>query len=367
MGLRMSATINLNARNAWCDCIRGYAILLVCVSHLFYVDPLYVRGAFLTHYIKGDTGVFMFYVLSGFLVTGILSREISLQDRLVARMHTMTHFFARRIFRLQPSYLLFFALYFFIPRGDDHLSWWVLLLPLSNWFTGPYITWHIKTLHVEETYYLFIGCCSVFFWRSLKPLLWTLLFLGPVGRAALFIMVKYGNEPARWWLDRYLPIEAFAVGGLLVLYLEQVQSFRFIQTITRNPKTSFALAMLLLLVTCALRNEKPFSYLLVLTWPLIFSILSAVMILSGLQTERFLFSSAWLRKLGLVSYTVYLFQQFALGPWSETYGVQFNWVRWCGLIAAIGLLLPLWYRFVEKPLTDLGSRLFPRMAKRAGH
>jgi hypothetical protein len=39
-----------------------------------------------TSYFKGDTGVFMFYVLSGFLVTGILSREVEKHNDFRSRL-----------------------------------------------------------------------------------------------------------------------------------------------------------------------------------------------------------------------------------------------------------------------------------------
>jgi peptidoglycan/LPS O-acetylase OafA/YrhL len=236
----------------------------------------------------------------------------------------MGHLFARRIFRLQPSYLHFLACYAVFASKHAALSWWVLFLPLSNWLGGPYITWHIKTLHIEETYYIFIGICSGIFWRTLKSIMWTMLLLAPLGRVFIFVMVKLGGETARWLQDHFLPVEAFAVGGLLVLYLEKVQEFRFVKAIMHKPAICFGVAMLALLITAGLRPVKPFSYVLLFTWPMLFSMFSAVMILSGLQKERFFFSAEWLRKLGLVSYTVYLFQQFSLGPWQENYGAGFR-------------------------------------------
>jgi hypothetical protein len=82
----LSAEFKSNVRNAWCDCIRGYAILLVCIAHFFYLEPLHSRWGFVTSYFKGDTGVFMFYVLSGFLVTGILSREVEKHNDFRSRL-----------------------------------------------------------------------------------------------------------------------------------------------------------------------------------------------------------------------------------------------------------------------------------------
>jgi peptidoglycan/LPS O-acetylase OafA/YrhL len=180
----------------------------------------------------------------------------------------------------------------------------------------------------------------------------------------LLVVGKLGYHFSFWLLDRYLPVEAFAIGGLLVLYIGQIQTFRLAKAIMSKPASAFAIAMLALLVTAALRTVKPFSYVLLTTWPLLYSLYSAVMILSGLGKARFFFAAEWVRKLGIASYTVYLFQQFALGPWAENYGRPFSWLAWSGLVAGVAILLPLWYAFVEKPLTEVGAKWFPRVAHR---
>lgn len=360
----VSVPLTTHARNAWCDCIRGYAILLVCVAHVLYLEPFHGRWGYLTRYFKGDTGVFMFYVLSGFLVTGILAREITEKTTFRSGMKAIGHFYARRLFRLQPSYLFFLILYAMLPARDGALAWWSLLLPLSNWLTGPYITWHLKTLHIEEIYYLFFGFVAALLRRSLSAVLWGLLVAGPLGRMALFALTKMGSPQASWLLERFLPLEAFAVGGLLVIHFDFVRSIRFAKMIARRPGASFVAAMLVMLVAAALRNVTPFSYALLFTWPLVFSVASAVMILSGFETERFAFSSEWLRRLGLGSYTLYLFQQFVLGPWRDTFGTSFSWPAWGLVVLLTAALLPVWFGCVEKPLTDLGARWFPRTAKK---
>lgn len=349
-----------NIRNVWCDCIRGYAILLVCISHFFHLEPTGSWGKVIWYYFKGDTGVFMFYVLSGFLVTGLLEREITKPNRAVSNGHILKNFFLRRIFRLQPSYLLFLGLYCFLPKQEGALPWWALVLPISNWFAGPYITWHLKTLHVEETYYLFIGTLTALRERLLKPLMWTLLISAPLVRAALHLLAKHGNHSAAWLGDRFLPVEAFAVGGLLALYLSRIELTYVYSFISRKATLSFLIGMGVILIVGVLRPIKPFSYGLIFTWPLIFSAASAVVILSGLKKEDFIFAPDWLRKLGVMSYSVYLFQQFSLGPWQETFGVPFNWISWIGVVLITAFLIPIWFRYVEEPLTRYGAKVFPR-------
>jgi len=360
----VSTSKNLTSanRNYWCDSIRGYAVLLVCISHFFYIEPVTARIGYLRHYIKGDTGVFMFYVLSGFLVTGILYREVAGQNSWQQSLLAVKNFFGRRVFRLQPSYLVFLLCYLLLPAQDSDLSWWTLLFPLSNWFAGPYSTWHIKTLHIEEIYYLFIGLSALLFWRSFKSFLWTLLIAGFLGRVATFAVMKFGGyETARLLLDCYLPLESFSIGGLLAFYMPEINKWNVVRKIQDKPVLSFILAMCALLIVSALRPVKPFSYVLLLTWSLLFSIISAVMIVCGLKQEQFIFSNSWANYLGRISYTVYLFQQFALGPWEQTYKTPFSWTLWFMLVVGITILLPLMYNYFEKPLIRYGSKFFPRI------
>src|ERR1700730_782937 len=350
------------ARNYWCDCIRGYAILVVCLAHLFHVTPLHDHFTSLALYLQGDAGVFMFYVLSGFLVTGILAREVNATDSFPLRLKAIGHFFGRRVFRLQPGYLLFLGIYILLPRQNSALSIGTLVLPISNWFGGPYITWHLKTLHIEEIYYLGIGVLSFIAARHLRQLLWFLLIAAPLGRIAIFLAVRLGHYRAEWWLATYMPVEAFAVGGILALQQDSVRNTRVCQYCLRYPGISFISALLGIVVVGAMRQCKPFSYAFVLTWPVVFAGLSAVMILVGLERKRFLFAPEWLRRIGLFSYSIYLFQQLVLGPWDQTYQTVFSWWHWLALLASVALGVPLWYKLAEMPLTNLGAKIFPRVS-----
>ena len=127
----------------------------------------------------------MFYVLSGFLVTGILSREVEKHNDFPVPLAPWGIYLPVAFSGYSPV-TLFLACYAVFASKHAALSWWVLFLPLSNWLGGPYITWHIKTLHIEETYYIFIGICSGIFWRTLKSIMWTMLLLAPLGRVFIF-------------------------------------------------------------------------------------------------------------------------------------------------------------------------------------
>ena len=164
-----------SSRNAWCDCIRGYAILLVCISHFFDLEPTGSWGKVIWYYFKGDTGVFMFYVLSGFLVTGLLEREITKPTRTVSNGHILRNFFLRRIFRSQL-------------RGSDQLARYGRARPNPGaagtnserycLYLWQYCTYsnvvsscllHGVRPHVFIKYLCFIGCFAMFGARVYLP------------------------------------------------------------------------------------------------------------------------------------------------------------------------------------------------------
>lgn len=122
------------------DGFRGVAVLLVMFTHLItagrLVTPHTPLGRLL---LSGFVGVDMFFVLSGFLITGVLLDA--------PREGFFRRFYARRALRIFPVYygVLLASLALFRARGGDS-PWWYLLFA-SN--LG--ITLHGRALHVVDT------------------------------------------------------------------------------------------------------------------------------------------------------------------------------------------------------------------------
>jgi peptidoglycan/LPS O-acetylase OafA/YrhL len=98
------------------DHLRAAAIILVLMYHYrAFEHPLWIDsvGRF------GWTGVDLFFVLSGFLISGQLFKEIDTKGSL--RLKT---FYIKRFFRIIPPYLFTLFLYFAIPlfREREALS-----------------------------------------------------------------------------------------------------------------------------------------------------------------------------------------------------------------------------------------------------
>lgn len=177
------------------DGLRGMAVLGVMASHLF---PGTTRGTLLEpvgaalHF--GAYGVDLFFVLSGFLITGILFDSTS--DSGYFRK-----FYARRTLRIFPLYYgVLFSLFLLTPLLG--IQWhrinWALVFYLQNTniFGNFYALQlvpglslnHFWSLAVEEQFYL-VWPFAVFFIRDLHKLIWTCFSLSLAALLLRFILV----------------------------------------------------------------------------------------------------------------------------------------------------------------------------------
>jgi len=148
------------------DGVRGMAILLVLVFHAFLLGgfrPAVALDRIVTALSEpGWSGVDLFFVLSGFLITGILYDT-------KGRDGYFRNFYARRILRIFPLYygflgFVFIALPRLTPFGGHHASllhdqiwYWTYLLnvliALRGWPPVADLN-HFWSLAVEEQFYL---------------------------------------------------------------------------------------------------------------------------------------------------------------------------------------------------------------------
>jgi peptidoglycan/LPS O-acetylase OafA/YrhL len=141
------------------DFLRGVAILMVLGNHSFNIihpeDAGFFRPLARLFDLFGWTGVDLFFVLSGFLVGGLLLRELQKYGKL-----DVGRFIIRRGLKIWPSYYIFLFWLLFQGYRATH-SWHAALHPLipnflhiQNYVLMPeYHTW---TLSLEEHFYLFL-------------------------------------------------------------------------------------------------------------------------------------------------------------------------------------------------------------------
>jgi peptidoglycan/LPS O-acetylase OafA/YrhL len=131
------------------DYIRAIASLWVALFHL--------GGKVLPVLKYGWLGVYMFFLLSGFIICKAMPAGYSLK--------MAGNFILRRIVRIEPPYIISIAIVLLVNlflTADYHPDWLNILRHLAyiNNFTGDaYISPVYWTLGIEFQYYLFIALC----------------------------------------------------------------------------------------------------------------------------------------------------------------------------------------------------------------
>jgi peptidoglycan/LPS O-acetylase OafA/YrhL len=362
------------------DGLRGLAILLVLIWH-FGCDAN-SAGSHWTFYLidAGSlfwSGVDLFFVLSGFLIGGILLDARNSPNYFKA-------FYTRRVFRILPIYVFVVAaFYLFRAAGVPGR------IAGSDWLFGPTVPWYAYATFTQNIGYA-IGQPNLAFWLAAT---WSLA----VEEQFYLILPAVIWFVSEKWLPYFLGC-AIVAAPLLRLFLNLSSSHGKLASFSLMPSRADAL---LLGVAAAMLVRTPSLWeslkikrrLLVAAWfallaglPLIIlfhssnpltsiwmstiglswmaffylGLLLLALIYSGSWMGRALRNS-WLKALGTISYGVYLIHWPVLGlifmifrhknPWAQT--LSERGLILLGLAITIGIASLSW-TFFEKPLLKIG-------------
>jgi peptidoglycan/LPS O-acetylase OafA/YrhL len=154
-GTSAAGTAGGGSRLAWLDVLRGLAALAVVFNHFGYFVPSRLNNPVYQWIDPGAYGVFVFFIISGYIVPASLERKGSVRT-----------FWVSRIFRLYPLYLLAvgiaLALYFAHMgslRGegaDPETSVLSQMLMMSNVLSGQNLPNVVWSLSYEMIFYLLL-------------------------------------------------------------------------------------------------------------------------------------------------------------------------------------------------------------------
>ena len=323
----------MQKRIAALDGIRALCILTVLFAHASGtgVIPMTRLG-----HLAGDLGVRGFFVLSGFLITSLLVRELDRPAPVVLR-----DFYIRRALRIFPAFYVFLG-------GVMVLS----TLGLTTWnqrdaiyaatytmnFHGDRV-WslgHLWSLAVEEQFYLLWPALLIALGvRRAQRLLVAALVLAPIARIVTWRFI----DPAL--ADQAFPCvcDSLATGCLLALA-------------PRVPRIHVAWcipALASLLVT------NPWFQLGLASTAANLGL--ALAIDRGLALRPRVLESRVMVRLGVLSYSIYLWQQVFVNRHSTAWFTRFP----INVLLAVGAGA-LSYALVEKPFLRLKSLLSARRA-----
>lgn len=328
------------------DGLRGLGFLLVITAH---VPSVWFFG-----YLQGWAAVWIFLVMSGYLVTMLMMREEKRLGRIA-----FGPFLVRRFFRIVPAYwaailIYWLACYSLPPLAEDYprfmarLPAYLAFMPEYADTDGFSIFTHAWTVGVELKFYLLF-----------PPVLFLMLRLrSPNGRfAATAIAAALFAAHGAFLSAAYC---AILCGAMLALALERPRGYAVIARLTRVPAV-VPLALIVVLLVLLHYGER-FTVLAALV-----TYLLAYTIVQEAAVSRML---TWppLAYLGQRSYGAYLLHFLALRIGYMIFGDSSTS---SGLLAAgfcLVLTVPaaeLLYRTVERPGRDYGRKLLRRMSARA--
>jgi len=136
------------------DVVRSIAILLVVYGHSSTILPVEIRRKYLS-ILPFIDGVSIFFVLSGFLIGGILLRTIKNTD---FTRNDLFNFWIRRWFRTLPNYYLVLTLFILVSlklyKNLSDFNWKYYIFSQNLFFAHPVFYAEAWSLSVEEWFYL---------------------------------------------------------------------------------------------------------------------------------------------------------------------------------------------------------------------
>jgi peptidoglycan/LPS O-acetylase OafA/YrhL len=275
--------------------MRAISISLVIAGHFFEE-----RGwiGFWSGY--ANTGVRIFFVISGYLITTLLLREHEKTSTINLR-----EFYVRRAYRILPAAFAFMVPVLILYRHD--LRWYqaaaaVLYLvnfdPSRPWFIG-----HLWSLAVEEQFYLLWPSVLKRWFRYRRAILLCVVAVAPIYSMACYALKVhnggYGTFPA--------VADNLAVGCLLAMFAPRSPRIR------RLPAFCMLLGLVMIPQFSAETPARTLLALLVL-WPALHLCIAGVL-LHVIQNPYRVLNLGSVMFLGRISYSLYLWQQlFFLSP-----------------------------------------------------
>ena len=327
--------------------LRAAAVLMVVIFHLW---PNRLPGGF--------AGVDVFFVISGFLISGSLFGEIADHGRI-----RFANFWARRIRRLLPAALLVIALtavvsLIFVPiftrqgffaeaiASTFYVENWQLAASATNYFAAqPSPFQHYWSLAVEEQFYLFwpllLGLVAFIAKRRATFAFGVFIVAASLASFGHSLFLTY-TQPNLAYFTTFGRVWEFGLGALIALAGHRIR-------LTDLGRTILSLAgfAAILVSSVWLSEEMPFP-----GWAALIPALgTAVVILAGLN-----FLPTWLDRLyglrpvaftGEISYSLYLWHWPLIILLPRVTGYQPRAIELVAVLAATYVLAYLSKRFVE--------------------
>lgn len=241
------------------DGLRGISIIFVLITHLGlfeYLELSQYSVKRIVPLVSGGTGVTIFFVISGFLITKILLSEKELKGKISFR-----NFFARRFLRLLPPLVLYFLALLILMKFEiikpNFIGLTFSALYLYNFIPKMYYTGELGptwSLALEEQFYLIWPMVVSFLKKNGALILSVILLIMSVLSYFIYPLftIQFNNKlyaltdfshTQRWFIPA---ISSILIGALTAYFYNSICTF----PIFRNNRIfAYSIALVLILNT----------------------------------------------------------------------------------------------------------------------
>lgn len=342
------------------DGIRAIAALLVFAEHQ--VWPF--------HWMRsGDLGVELFFVLSGYLIIGILtSRAERIESGSATKGAEILRFFAHRSFRIFPAYYALIGIFVVLAALFSQIRLDYSLFPLYLTYTTNigfayyFQEWpqtqnfsHFWTLAIEEQFYLLMA--PIFLRLAPARHRAACLVVLAVAGAMAIALILLGMPWFTLRMDSLVNFGYLAIGGLISQTTRAAPG-------TRSGGVFLAAAGLAaLLGFCFLTRPADGAAFAV---DVAMGACSGLLIWQVVRNQKSGFVSAlevgWLRRIGKISYALYLWHIFVKLPRTGIAFEGIDLIVVANLAISLALAQASWW-LIESPSLKLRDRVLPRIER----
>ena len=352
----------VQVRSLGLDVLRAGCVLGVLVTHFapFFIPADGAGGTVRNALALGSFGVTGFFLLSAYLLTGILLKEVQAK-----RAQIWKRYWIRRSLRIWPLYFLAIAVFvvaaLLFSKPLTGLPWLATFTyNWASWHEHNAVLSHFWSMCVEEQLYVLVPILAFVPLRRRIPVLVVLIVAAPIARWLVSFNAPY---PAVWNFTTS-HLDVFALGVLLASldFAGSPRWKRFRASIAGSPWVGITVAALfaLLVVLAAIDPQRVFgggdsawTYLLAAAvWAWCLVVLTKRQLVSTSPAVR---AAAW---MGQRSYGIYVYHWpvvllgLTFGPAT---GIPLP-VLGLGLIAVVLVVSEASYRWFESPFLRLKAR-----------
>ena len=307
------------------DGLRAASVGLVIVGHyLGYLPGLEGRFPFAQLSWAGQSGVDVFFVISGFLITYILLQEDKANGAISLR-----RFYLRRFFRIFPPFYVYLATVVvlsvcgFVPQDRRNLISaatysWNYMSHAPSWLLA-----HTWSLSLEEQFYLAWPPLLVLLGkRKSRYLAVACIVFSPVLRLATYVLVPSlrGMVPVML----HTRLDTIMFGCAIALFWDEPRFHAAINKLLRADVVCGSIVYILIAPILSERFQARYDWLI--GYPLrglLISIVMLYVVCKPASRMGYALNLAPVRHLGVISYSLYLWQQMFTAGHSWPFPVSF--------------------------------------------